>query len=113
MDIIEISQDSPPPTSFGTVITRLAFKVRFSDTERKAIRAAAQADADVADAWDLADSASYIDLARDDVKNLTLLLVSKGLLTMPRRAAILAIPVTDERELPGSVRVAFGLAEVP
>lgn len=104
---------APVFTGYGTIITNLAFEKRFTDIERKAIRLAAKTDPDVEDAMGLSTKATYVDLARTDTQNLTLLFVSKGLLTAPRRLIILTTPVTDPLELPASVRASYGLPEIP
>lgn len=103
-----------PITQFGTKITQLAFMVRFTSTERKAIKSKATIDADVGDVWDLMQAAAYIELADPKIiGGLTLIASKVPELTSPRSLAVRAVPVVDPLELPGSVRITYGLSEIP
>ena len=104
----------PPVTEFGTKITQLAFMSRFTQAERQAIRAKSKIDEGVEDVWDLMNRATYIELADPKIIGGLMLIVSKvPELTLARSLVIRAVPVTDPLELPGSVRITYGLPEIP
>ena len=80
-------------------VTKLAFKMRFTDVERKAIRFASKSDADIEDFWDLVEDANYIDLSLSPTINGVQFLETGGLLTAGRAAEILTNPV-QAHEIP-------------
>lgn len=113
MDYITLATP-PAPASFGTKVTQLAFMSRFTATERKAIKAACSTNPDVDDVWSLMTAATYIDLALPmTINGVALLVAAVPALTAARSAAVLALPVTNPLELPGSVRLTYGLPEIP
>lgn len=77
-------------------IAPLAFKKRFTAAERALIRAAAAANADLADWQESASMARLIDLADAETIAGMAALVAAGLLTAARRDAILTTPVAAE-----------------
>ena len=87
---------TPTPTPPDMRVTKLAFKQRMTAAERIAIRTAATTDAIVYDFMDLVDSATFIDLARQDTQDGVNYLESVGLLAAGRAAQILTNPITDE-----------------
>lgn len=82
-------------------ITRLSFKQRFTTAERLAIRAAAATNPLVFDFQDLVDSATYIDLARQDTKDAVNALESLGLIGEGRAIVILSPPVNEDERWRG------------
>lgn len=82
-------------------VTRLAFKQRFTTAERLAIRAAAATNPLVFDFQDLVDSATYIDLARQDTKEAVNALEQLGLIGAGRAIEILSPPVNEEERWRG------------
>lgn len=70
-------------------ITKLEFKQRMTAQERIAIRQAANTDPIIFDFMDLVESATYIDLSRQDTQDGVNYLESQGLLASGRAAAIL------------------------
>lgn len=82
-------------------ITRLSFKQRFTTAERLAIRAAAVANPLVFDFQDLVDSATYIDLARQDTKDAVNALEQLGLIGAGRAIEILSPPVNEDERWRG------------
>ena len=87
---------TPTTTPPDMRVTKLAFKQRMTAAERIAIRTAATTDAIVYDFMDLVDSATFIDLARQDTQDGVNYLESAGLLAAGRAAQILTNPITDE-----------------
>jgi hypothetical protein len=89
-----------PIVTVDTRITKLAFKQRLTQAERIAIRQAAAANAQVFDFQDLVDSATFIDLSRQDTIEGVTTLEAAGLLAEGRAAEILTTPIDDsERPL--------------
>jgi hypothetical protein len=76
-------------------ITKLAFKQRFTQAERIAIREAAQTVPEVYDFEDLVNSASFIDLARPDTIAAVHYIEAGGLIAEGRAVEILSPPVTE------------------
>lgn len=104
---------APSTPTYGDKITYFAIKNRFTSAERIAIDNSA--DTQVIDVKGMleATASTYTWLNGTPFKNGLLLLVSKGLLTDARRLVIGAFPVTDDRELPSEIRLAYGLTAVP
>lgn len=76
-------------------VTKLAFKHRFTQAERIAIREAAQTVPEVYDFEDLVNSASFIDLARSDTIAAVHYIEAGGLIAEGRAVEILSPPVED------------------
>lgn len=114
-DIIVIDKGFIPPTSFGFVVTKLAFKKRFPLAKWKAARALAATNADLADFFEDYDLATYIDLriAYSTVMSLTNDAWPDDVQLTEEEAAFAVAEVVDPKELPGSVRIAYGFTEVP
>ncbi len=113
------------PEDFGSVVTVLAFRKRFTSAERIAIDLASLHDAtkavnDPANVQAAAlrqsqkdlDSAKYVQLDRADILTDLNTMVAAGLLTAGRPAQIVGPPVGSV-ELPAAIRLQYGLAEVP
>jgi len=103
------------PASFGFIITKLAFKKRFPANKWLAARTAATTNSQLADFFEDYDLSSYVDVRRAaaNVQALTdPAWPASFRLTSGEVVTVLAECV-DPVELPGSVRVAFGLPEVP
>ncbi|MDH4425062.1 MAG: hypothetical protein QE495_01295 [Acidovorax sp.] len=81
------------PVQLPRQITVGAFKARLTSTERKAIRALAQADADVEDYMDLLNSAAYVDLDDARTRGGLMLMEQAGVLGEGRALAVLDAPV--------------------
>lgn len=82
-------------------ITRLAFRNRFTFEEKVAIETAAENDAVVRVLLKDQSEATYIDLARADTQQGTMLLVQKNLLTVERAEEILSLIVDQDEEFRG------------
>lgn len=82
--------DSPSPV---TTMTQLAFRKRFTFTERTAIELAAVTDPEVRTVQKDFEAAQEIDLTYPDLITGIALLVAKGLLTQTRADAILGVTV--------------------
>lgn len=80
----------------GTRITKLAFKQRMTQAERVAIRNAAKENDLVYDFQDLLDSATFVDLKRQDTIDGVNQLAQAGLLTEARAEEILTAPVSQD-----------------
>ena len=76
-------------------ITKLGFKQRFTQEERIAIRTASSANPVVFDFQDLVDSATFIDLSRQDTADAVNALEQFGLIAAGRASQILSPPVTE------------------
>ena len=76
-------------------ITKLAFKQRMTQAERIAIRVAAKNNPVVYDFQDLMDSATFIDLSRQDTIDGITAMESAGLLAEGRASEILTAPIDD------------------
>lgn len=86
-------------------ITKLAFKLRLTSQERKAVRNAKSTgknaspnSEDVDDFMDLMDTATYVDLSSPLVLAGLQLMQGEGLLTESRVTEILSAPVTAEEK---------------
>lgn len=77
-----------PPPDFGATVGPRDFLLLFTQVERKAIRAAAKVDDDVADVMALAEAPQAIRLKHPTTIASLTVLVSKGLLTQARADAI-------------------------
>lgn len=84
-------------------ITKLAFKQRFTQAERIAIREAAQTVPEVYDFEDLVNSASFIDLARPDTIAAVHYIEAGGLIAEGRAVEILSPPVTEIEQYRGDL----------
>ena len=82
-------------------ITRLAFRNRFTFSEKLAIETAAESDAAVRVLLKDQEAATFIDLARLDTQQGVQLLVSKGLITAQRAAEILSLTIHSEEAFNG------------
>ena len=86
---------APAAPDYGTKISRLALKLRMTADERKAIRTAAESNADVYDFMDLLSEATYIDLTMlETVEGINTLELA-GLLDEGRADEILNTPTTE------------------
>jgi len=74
-------------------ITKLAFKQRFTQPERTALRAEAKTNAIVEDFMDLVSDAKFIDLARQDTIDSVNFLESSSLIATGRANEILNSPI--------------------
>ena len=95
-----VSFDEPPevppePVELGSKITKLAMRNRFTFAERVAIEAAADSDPEVKVIIKDFDSASFIDLERQDTISAVTLYDVKGLISSARANEILTAPVTE------------------
>lgn len=113
----------PPDTSptFGRIITKLAYRMRFTQPERIAIKmvslglvegVTSQMRAAVAVAEDDVMASNYIHLDRQDTIDGTENMEAAGLIAVGRATAILAPPVYSA-ELPSELRIKFGLPPLP
>jgi hypothetical protein len=84
-------------------ITKLAFKQRFTQAERIAIREAVQTVPEVYDFEDLVNSASFIDLARPDTIAAVHYIEAGGLIAEGRAVEILSPPVTEIEQYRGDL----------
>jgi hypothetical protein len=83
-------------------ITKYAFSMRLTATERKAIRAAAKVDEDVEDFQELFNLAAFVDLdSQEGVANKLTMLEEAGLLDEGRADEILSAPVQDHERWNG------------
>jgi hypothetical protein len=100
----EIVPDTPigvvveEPKPVRRIITQMAFDLRLSSDERKAIRAAAAANADVDDAYRIKEKATFIDLDDEITAQLLGVMVQAGCIEEERIATILGAEILD-REL--------------
>jgi len=95
----DFSEPEPAPApNYGTRISRLAFKLRMTADERKAIRVAAESNADLYDFMDLLSDSTYIDLTRDVTIAGVGQLEAAGLLALGRGDEVLNTPVTQEEQ---------------
>jgi hypothetical protein len=83
----------PPPVVVPNVITKVAFRFRFTDAEYAAILGAAKTDPEVQVWYDTFNMVSSIDLDNQRTKDGVANLVSKNLLTTERANEILTAPV--------------------
>ena len=95
----DFSEPAPEPApDYGTRISRLAFKLRMTADERKAIRAAAESNADLYDFMDLLSDSTYIDLTRAETIAGVGQLETAGLIASGRGDEVLNTPVTQEEQ---------------
>lgn len=92
-----ILEDAPvqPKPDYGTKITRLAMRDRFTDDEKRIIYETAKQNVDIQIYLDDINSATYIDLSRTDVIGGVTQLEQYGLLGTGRADEILTTPVTE------------------
>ena len=95
-----VLEDAPatPAPDYGSNISRLAFKLRMTADERKAIRVAAESNADLFDFMDLLSDSTYIDLTRAETIAGVVQLEADGLLAPGRGDEVLNTPVTQEEQ---------------
>lgn len=86
---------SPEPEVIDMRITKLAFKQRFTQDERIAIRAASETIPQVYDFQDLVNSATFIDLSRPDTIAAVNAIEQLGLIEDGRAEVILGPPVEE------------------
>lgn len=82
----------PPPPPLPNIITKVAFRFRFTDVEYAAIITAAKTDAEVQVWYDTFNMVATIDLDNQRTKDGVANLVSKNLLTQARADEILTTP---------------------
>ena len=87
-----------PAPNYGSRISRLAFKLRMTAVERKAIRVAAESNADLYDFMDLLSDSTYIDLTRAETIAGIGQLEAAGLIAPGRGDEVLNTPVTQEEQ---------------
>ena len=98
-DGTDFSEPEPvPDPNYGTRISRLAFKLRMTADERKAIRLAAESNADLYDFMDLLSDSTYIDLTRAETVAGVGQLETAGLIASGRGDEVLNTPVTQEEQ---------------
>ena len=98
-DGTDFSEPEPAPApNYGTRISRLAFKLRMTADERKAIRIAAESNADLYDFMDLLSDSTYIDLTRSETIAGIGQLETAGLIASGRGDEVLNTPVTQEEQ---------------
>lgn len=98
-DDAEIIQNQAPLPS--SRITKLAFRNRFTFSEKVAIETAADSDAVVRVLLKDQEAATFIDLARQDTQHGVQLLVSKNLITAARSAEILSLDIQSAEAYSG------------
>lgn len=82
-----------PPVVLPNIVTKVAFRFRFTDAEYAAILAAAKNDAEVQVWYDTFNMLPNVDLDNQRTKDGVASLVSKNLLTQARADEILTAPV--------------------
>ena len=87
------SKPVAPPEPVYTVVTKVAFRFRFTDAEYAAILAAAKTDTEVQAWYETFNMVSSVDLDNQRTKDGVANLVSKNLLTQARADEILTAPV--------------------
>lgn len=92
--VVEYTFESAEPVQDWRV-TKLAFKQRFTQQERIAIRAAAESIPEVYDFQDLVNSATFIDLSRPDTIAAVNAIEQLGLIEAGRVSIILGPPVEE------------------
>lgn len=83
----------PPPPPLPNIITKVAFRFRFTDAEYTAILAAAKTDVEVQAWYETFNMVATVDLDNQRTKDGVANLVSKNLLTQARADEILTAPV--------------------
>lgn len=87
--------DPPAPPPLPNVITKVAFRFRFTDAEYAAILAAAKTDAEVQVWYETFNMVLTVNLDNQRTKDGIANLVNKNLLTQARATEILTAPVQD------------------
>lgn len=109
-------QSTPVIASFGRIITVLAYRLRFLTSERITLKIVASSGtpeaAAVAVSMEDTMAAGYINLDHPATASGTSALEAAGLISVGRSAEILSPPVYSG-ELPASIRISYGLSEVP
>lgn len=82
-----------PPAPLPNIVTKVAFRFRFTDAEYAGIITAAKTDAEVQVWYDTLNMVATIDLDNQRTKDGVANLVSKNLLTQDRATEILTAPV--------------------
>ena len=80
-------------------ITQMAFDLRLTPEERKAIRAAAKVNEDVDDAYRIKEKAMYIDLTAEITRNLLLIMVQANCVALERLDEILDVSTVKDEDL--------------
>ena len=88
-----IPEPTPPAVVLPNIVTKVAFRFRFTDAEYAAILAAAKNDTEVQVWYDTVNMVATIDLDNQRTKDGVANLVSKNLLTQARATEILTAPV--------------------
>lgn len=86
---------TPEPEVNRNRITQMAFDLRLTSEERKAIRAAAAANADVDDAYRIKEKATFIDLTDEITRTLLMVMVQANCIALERVDIILGTPAED------------------
>jgi len=91
-------EDAPVPQApdYGTKITKLAMRNRFTFAEKVAIQTASESSADLQVYLDDLAVSTYIDLSRSDTIAGVQMLESSGVIATGRASEILTAPVTEE-----------------
>lgn len=92
---IFVSPD-PIPSSLPNIITKIAFRFRFTDTEYAGILAATKTDVEVQAWYETFNMVTTVDLDNQRTKDGVANLVSKNLLTPARANEILTAPVQNQ-----------------
>ena len=95
-DYVEPAPYVPPASDYGTRVTRLAFRNRFTGAEKVALYTVAVSSIPIKIYLDDLAAATFVDLSWADTIASVGALVSAGLLTSGRATAILTDPVTPE-----------------
>lgn len=86
---------APEPEVKRNRITQMAFDLRLTSAERKAIRAAAAANEDVDDAYRIKEKATFIDLEDPITRDLLMVMVQANCVALERVDVILGTPAED------------------
>ena len=89
------------PEKLPTNISKLAFRNRFTFSEKVVIEEAALTDAEVRVLVKDQDSAEFINIERIDTIQGLALLVNKGLISVERSTEILSLPIADHEVFRG------------
>ena len=95
--VLEAAPVIPTP-DYGSRISRLAFKLRMTADERKAVRLAAESNADLYDFMDLLSDSTYIDLTHAKTIAGVGQIEAAGLIASGRGDEVLNTPVTQEEQ---------------
>ena len=98
---LKVPQTPGAVTQANKKLTKLSFKQRMTQEERIAVREAAKTNAAVYDFQDLLESATYVDLSRQDTIDGVNQLEQAGLLAAGRADEILTTPVHPAEEYRG------------